>query len=48
THTPKMVKTTTKISQIQEIMSKNKIHSVLVVNDARELLGVVDHFGCMF
>jgi arabinose-5-phosphate isomerase len=47
TRTPKVVSPTTKIDQIQLIMHKNKIHSVLVVDDNGHLLGVVDHFSCM-
>ena len=47
TYTPKMVAPTTKISEIQKIMSKYKIHSVLVVDDERHLLGIVDHYRCM-
>jgi arabinose-5-phosphate isomerase len=47
THTPKVVSPTTKIDQIQHIMHKYKIHSVLVVDGDGRLLGVVDHYSCM-
>lgn len=47
TRTPKVVTPLTKISDIQKIMNKYKIHSVLVVDDANRLLGVVDHYRCM-
>jgi arabinose-5-phosphate isomerase len=47
TKTPKMVAPNMKISEIQKIMNKYKIHSVLVVDDNRRLLGVVDHYSCM-
>jgi arabinose-5-phosphate isomerase len=47
TTTPKMVSPQTKISEIQTIMNKYKIHSVLVVNKDKHLLGVVDHYSCM-
>ena len=47
TKTPKMVSPQAKISDIQGIMSKYKIHSVLVVDKERHLLGVVDHYSCM-
>lgn len=47
THTPKIVTPDTKISDIQNIMNKYKIHSVLVVDDNNCLLGVVDHYRCM-
>lgn len=48
TRTPKTVECHTKISEIQKIMNKNKIHSVLVTDEANHLLGVVDHYSCMF
>lgn len=47
TTTPKVVTRTTKISEIQAIMNKYKIHSVLVVDDDKHLLGIVDHYRCM-
>jgi arabinose-5-phosphate isomerase len=48
TVSPKCVTPDTKIAKIQSIMHKNKIHTVLVVDDEKHLLGVVDHFSCMF
>lgn len=47
TCTPKMVSLSTKITEIQSIMNKYKIHSVLVVDDEKHLLGIVDHYSCM-
>lgn len=47
TRTPKVVSPQAKISDIQNIMNKYKIHSVLVVDDNNRLLGVVDHYRCM-
>ena len=47
THTPKTVAPDTKITEIQRVMQKYKIHSVLVVSDNNQLLGVVDHYSCM-
>lgn len=44
---PKTVSTDTKISQVQNIMSRYKIHSVLVADKSNHLLGVVDHYSCM-
>ncbi len=44
---PKLVQPDMKIAQIQQIMHRYKIHSVLVVDDERRLLGVVDHYSCM-
>lgn len=47
TTTPKTVLPETKITQIQQIMHKYKIHTVLVVDKERHLLGVVDHYSCV-
>lgn len=47
TTTPKCVPPGMKIDQIQHIMHRNKIHTVLVVDEQQHLLGVVDHFSCM-
>ena len=47
TTTPKCVPTTMKITEIQEIMHKHKIHSVLVTDEEKHLVGVVDHYRCM-
>ena len=47
TITPKIVKPETKITEVQSIMNKYKVHSVLVVDDDNHLLGVVDHYSCM-
>jgi arabinose-5-phosphate isomerase len=47
TRTPKCVLPTTKITEIQRIMNKYKVHSVLVTDEHNHLLGVVDHYSCM-
>ena len=47
TRKPKTVTAQAKISEIQRIMNKYKIHSVLVVDADYRLLGVVDHYSCM-
>lgn len=47
TTTPKMVLPTTKISEIQKIMNRYKIHTVLVVDEENRLKGIVDHYSCM-
>ena len=47
TRTPKMVRPETKITEIQRIMNKYKVHSVLVTDGENHLLGVVDHYSCM-
>ena len=47
TTTPKTVKPDTKITEIQRVMHKYKIHSVLVLDEEEKLLGVVDSYSCM-
>ena len=47
TRKPKTVLPTTKITEIQRIMQKHKIHTVLVVDKEQHLLGIVDHYSCM-
>lgn len=47
TRHPKTVLPTSKISEIQRIMHKYKIHTVLVIDNEQHLLGVVDHYSCM-
>lgn len=45
TRTPKMVSPRTKITEIQHIMHRNKIHSVLVTDKEGRLLGIVDSYA---
>ncbi len=47
TRQPKTVAPDTKIAEIEQILHRNKIHSVLVVDDGGRLLGVVDSFRTM-
>ncbi len=47
TRTPKTVSSDTKITQIEKILHQHKIHSVLVVDSEKRLLGVVDSFSTM-
>ena len=47
TRHPKSVSPTTKITEIQKIMQKYKVHTVHVVDADNHLLGVVDHYSCM-
>lgn len=47
TRTPKTVTLQTKISEIQKIMNKNKIHNVLVTDETNRLLGIVDRYACI-
>lgn len=45
TRTPKMVSPKTKITEIQRVMHRNKIHSVLVTDKDHHLLGIVDSYA---
>ena len=47
TRKPKCVLADTKITEIQKVMHKFKVHTVLVVDQENHLLGVVDHYSCM-
>ena len=47
TTTPKMVTPNTKITEIQRIMHQYKVHTVLVVDEEKHLIGIVDHYACM-
>lgn len=47
TRTPKTVTPDTKITEIEKILHTNKIHCVLVVDEERHLIGVVDSFHTM-
>ena len=47
TRQPKSVGVDTKISEVQRLMNKHKIHSVLVTDDEGHLLGIVDRYACV-
>lgn len=47
TREPKTVGPETKVTEIQRIMHQYKIHSVLVIDEQRHLLGIVDSYSCM-
>ena len=47
TISPKHVAPTTKITEIQHIMHQYKVHTVLVMDNEKHLLGIVDHYACM-
>ena len=47
TREPKKVSPQTKISEIQKLMNKHKIHNVLVTDDDNRLLGIVDRYSCV-
>lgn len=43
---PKCIGPEMKIAKVQQLMNKNKIHAVLVVDADKKLLGIVDSFSC--
>ncbi len=45
TKNPKIVSPETKITEIEQILHKNKIHSVLVADEEQRLIGIVDNFS---
>lgn len=47
TRTPKMVHGDTKISEVESMMNRYKIHSLLVLDDEGKLVGIIDYFNCM-
>ena len=47
TRQPKTVGPQSKISDIQKLMNKHKIHNVLVVDADNRLLGIVDRYACV-
>ena len=47
TREPKRVGPETKISEVQKLMNKHKIHSVLVADDDNRLIGIVDRYACV-
>lgn len=46
TRNPKCIAPDMRIAKIQQMMHKNKIHAVLVVDSDKKLLGIVDSFSC--
>lgn len=47
TKNPKMIGPEAKLTQIQMMFRKHKIHSLLVVDENRKLIGIVDYFAIM-
>lgn len=46
TRNPKIVSPEMRITEVEKLMNRSKIHAVLVVDEHHHLLGVVDHFSC--
>ena len=47
TKTPKTINPDAKLAQIQSMFRRHKIHSLLVVDDDKKLIGIVDYFAIM-
>ena len=47
TRTPKVIGPDAKLTQIQAMFRKHKIHSLLVVDSDNKLVGIVDYFAIM-
>lgn len=47
TKNPKTIGPEAKLTQIQNMFRKHKIHSLLVVDDNKKLIGIVDYFAIM-
>lgn len=45
--TPKTIKDTAKLQEAGDMMRQYNIHSLVVVNDAHELVGIIDAFSCI-
>lgn len=44
---PKTISETAKLSEAEKLMRKYNIHSLVVVNDSNEFVGLIDAFSCM-
>ncbi len=47
TRTPKTVHGDTSIIEVEKMMNQFKIHSLLVLDDEGQFIGVIDYFNCM-
>lgn len=45
--TPKTIKDNSKLQEAGDLMRQYNIHSLVVVNDAKELVGIIDAFSCI-
>lgn len=45
--TPKLIKDTAKLQEAGDMMRQYNIHSLIVVNDTKELVGIIDAFSCI-
>lgn len=44
---PKVVSENAKLAEAEKLMRANNIHSLVVVNDARKITGIIDIFSCV-
>ncbi len=47
TPNPKRIHPDMKIAEVEQMLNRHKIHSLLVVDENDRLLGIVDNFSCM-
>ena len=47
TKSPVCVSPNMKINKITDLLGEKKIHAVMVVDENKHLLGIVDNFRCM-
>ena len=47
TKSPKMIGPDAKLMQVQQMFRRHKIHSLLVVDESKKLIGIVDYFAIM-
>lgn len=46
-YNPKLIKNETKLEEALQIMLKNSIHSLLVVDNDNKYVGIIDYFACL-
>ncbi len=44
---PKLIKETARLSEAEKLMRQYNIHSLVVVNDENDLVGIIDAFSCI-
>lgn len=44
---PKVINENAKLSEAEKMMRKHNIHSLIVVNDVNDFVGIIDAFSCM-
>jgi arabinose-5-phosphate isomerase len=44
---PKTIDENAKLSEAEKLMRRYNIHSLVVINDRNEFVGIIDAFSCM-